>query len=61
VEKIFKNCQCIFTLLLLNVNVSPVGEDQVALYMDSSEFPLPKDDVCQLWPSGSGEVENVKV
>jgi hypothetical protein len=48
-KKIFKNLQCIFTLFLL----SPLGkglEKGVALHMNNSESPSPKDDLCQLWP-----------
>jgi hypothetical protein len=43
-NKIFKNFQCIFTLLLL----SPLGEGD-PLHLNTLETPLPKDDLCQIW------------
>jgi hypothetical protein len=43
-KKIFKNFQCIFTLLLL----SPLGERQSPSY-EQFRIPSPKDDLCQVW------------
>jgi hypothetical protein len=60
VLKIFKNFQCIFTLLLL----SPLGERQSSSF-EKFRIPSPMDDLCQVWlklAHGSGEeVENVNV
>jgi hypothetical protein len=33
-------------------------EEDLALYLNNLKFPLPKDDLCQVWlklPAGSGE------
>ena len=36
-------------------------EEGGAFHLNKLESPLPKDALCQLWPSGSGEEdENVK-
>jgi hypothetical protein len=43
-EKIFKNCQGMFTQLLL----SPLGRG-VALHFNNLESSFPKDDLCQVW------------
>jgi hypothetical protein len=43
-KKIFKNFQCIFTLLLL----SPVGDGQ-PLSFEQFRIPSPNDDLCQVW------------
>jgi hypothetical protein len=43
-EKILKNFQCIFTLLLL----SPPGEGQSPSF-EQFRIPSPKDDLCQVW------------
>jgi hypothetical protein len=58
-EKVFKNVQCSFTLLLL----SPLGQGPSTSFKQF-RIPSPNDDLRQVWlnwPSGSGEeVENVK-
>jgi hypothetical protein len=61
-EKISKNFQCIFPLLLL----SPLGQGRSPSF-EQFRIPFPKHDLCQLWlefkptHGGSGEeVENVK-
>jgi hypothetical protein len=43
-KKIFKNFQCIFTLLWL----SPLGEGQSPSF-EQFRIPSPKDDLCQVW------------
>jgi hypothetical protein len=43
-KKIFKNLQCIFTLLLL----SPLREEQSPSYKQF-KIPSPKDDLRQVW------------
>jgi hypothetical protein len=43
-KKIFRNVQCIFTLLRL----SPHGEGQSPSF-EQSRIPSPKDDLCQVW------------
>jgi hypothetical protein len=43
-EKIFKNVQCIFTLLLLSL----LGEGY-PLHLNNLESPPPKDDLCKVW------------
>jgi hypothetical protein len=43
-NKIFKNVQCIFTLLRL----SHLGEGKSPLF-DQFRIPSPKDDLCQVW------------
>jgi hypothetical protein len=42
-KKIFKNFQCIFTLIYY----LPLKKG-VALHMNNSEFPSPKDDLCRI-------------
>jgi hypothetical protein len=32
---------------------------EVALHMNNSEHPLPKDGLCQLWPRSSGECKSL--
>jgi hypothetical protein len=57
-KKIFKNFQCIFTLSLL----SPLGEElSPSFKVNSLQQRMICAKSCQNWPSGSGEVENVKV
>jgi hypothetical protein len=43
-KKIFENCQCIFTLLLL----SPLGKRQSTSF-EQFRIPSPKDNLCQIW------------
>ena len=33
----------------------------VAFHLNKFESPLPKNVLCQVWPSGSGECENVQI
>jgi hypothetical protein len=42
-KKIFKNFQCIFTLLLL----SPLGDGQPPSF-EQFRIPSPNDDLCQV-------------
>jgi hypothetical protein len=43
-KNIFKNFQCIFTLLLL----SPLGHGQPTSF-EQFRIPSPNDDLCQVW------------
>jgi hypothetical protein len=52
---------CIFSEFLLLCYYLPLGKG-IVVHLCNSESPLPKAELCQLWPCGSGEeVENVNV
>ena len=43
-KNILKFCQCIFTILKL----SPLRNSET-VHLKELEFPLPQDDLCQVW------------